>query len=67
MKLIHAKAYMIERLPVGLELTYTERASLYGRRKETVDDTTQRLGGDAEDSSAYAAEDSQQQRSIDLR
>ena len=36
MKLIHSKAYRINRLPIALELTDTERISLYG--KETADD-----------------------------
>ena len=60
---MHVKAYRINRLPVGLELTDTERISLYG--KEKADDSAQRLRGKIEDSSAYAAEDSQQQRSMD--
>ena len=38
MKLIHSKIYRIERLPVALELTETERVSLYERRKELGDD-----------------------------
>ena len=31
MKLIHSKAYRINRLPIALELTDTERISLYGK------------------------------------
>ena len=59
------KAYRINCLPVGLELTDAERVSLYGRRKETGNDTAQRTRGEAKNGTADAAEDSQQQRNMD--
>ena len=69
MKLIHAKrkVYRIERLPIALELTETERVSLYG--KETADDKNpaQRTRTQAEYSSTDATEDSRGKRNVDSR
>ncbi len=71
MKLIHAKrkVYRIERLPVGLELTETERVSLYERRKELGDDKNpaQRTRTQTEYSPANASENSRGKRNVDSR
>ncbi len=61
------QAYRIERLPVALELTDTERVSLYG--KEIADDKNpaQRTRTQTEYSPAYASENSRGKRNVDSR
>ena len=67
MKLIHSKAYRIDRLPVGLELTDAERVSLYGKEKGNDKNPAQRTRTQAEYSSTDVAEDSRGKGNVDSR
>lgn len=61
------KAYRINRLPVALELTETERVSLYGKETDDDKNPAQRTRTQTEYSSTDATEDSRGKRNVDSR